>query len=196
MLSTTAFFKSTPNDEICRVKTRKIVITGGPGTGKTSIIRSLEESGHNCLHEISRQITLEAQEQGVQQLFLTEPLLFSERLLEGRIRQYKEAEFTEADPVFIDRGIPDVVAYMDYFGNEYPCLFEKACEDYRYDQVFILPPWKEIYISDNERYENFEQAVLIYRHLIETYRRTGYMPLEVPIGPIAERRDFIVDNLS
>ena len=39
---------------------KKIVITGGPGSGKTSLIDFLEENGYQCQNEISRQVTLEA----------------------------------------------------------------------------------------------------------------------------------------
>ncbi len=74
------------------MKTRKIVITGGPGTGKTSVIEGLEEHGYFCLHEVSREIIREAQKKGIDQLFLKDPLLFSELLLEGRIRQFKDAK--------------------------------------------------------------------------------------------------------
>lgn len=178
------------------MKTRKIVITGGPGTGKTSLIKALEDNGYHCLHEISRQITLDAQEKGIDQLFLAEPLLFSEMLLEGRINQHREAGEYNSEVVFIDRGVPDVVAYMDYFGNEYPPLFHKACKDYSYDAVFLLPPWEEIYVSDNERYESYEQAVSIHDHLEESYIRAGYDPIEVPKGTIEERFSFIKDHLS
>ena len=178
------------------MKTRKIIITGGPGTGKTSVIKELEERGEKCLHEISRQITLEAQKKGISQLFLKEPLLFSEMLLQGRIQQHQQAEELNSEQVFIDRGLPDVIAYMDYFGNEYPGVFNAACKKYVYDQVFILPPWKEIYISDNERYESFEQAVTIHGHLAETYRRSGYHPVEVPQGSVKDRTAFILSHLS
>ena len=178
------------------MKTRKIVITGGPGTGKTSLIKALEDHGYHCLHEISRQVTLDAQKKGFEQLFLSEPLLFSEMLLEGRINQHREAGEYNSEVVFIDRGVPDVVAYMDYFGNEYPSLFTEACQDYRYDAVFLLPSWKEIYKSDNERYESYEQAVSIHDHLEETYKRSGYEPIEVPKVPVEERFSFILDHLS
>ena len=174
---------------------RKIVITGGPGTGKTSVIRELEARGHYCLHEISRQITLEAQKKGISQLFLQEPLLFSELLLEGRIRQFMDAENLGADHVFIDRGIPDVVAYMDYFGNDYPPVFQNVCTEYVYDGIFLLPPWEEIYVSDNERYESFEQATTIHDHLRKSYETAGYHPIEVPFGTVKERRDFILEHL-
>ena len=71
---------------------KKIVITGGPGTGKTSIINDLKNRGYTCLDEISRQITLDAREKGIEQLFLTEPLLFSELLIKGRKQQFVEAQ--------------------------------------------------------------------------------------------------------
>lgn len=173
---------------------KKIVITGGPGTGKTSIIDFLKENGHQCLLEISRQVTLEAQAQGIEQLFLTDPLLFSNKLLEGRINQHKESEILSGT-IFFDRGIPDVVAYMDYAGDNYPSYFKEACLNYRYHQIFLLPPWEAIYTSDNERYENFEQATEIYHHLKKTYLDSGYELLEVPQGSISERANFVLNNL-
>ncbi|MFD1095760.1 AAA family ATPase [Salegentibacter chungangensis] len=175
---------------------KKIVITGGPGTGKSSIIHNLEAQGNECLHEISRQVTLEAQKEGIAQLFLEKPLLFSEKLLEGRIRQHYEAEEKTIEPIFIDRGIPDVIAYMDYFETRYTSKFTEACERHSYHQVFILPPWKEIYKSDNERYETFEEALAISKFLNETYKRFGYQPVEVPKGPVEERANFILNNLD
>jgi predicted ATPase len=43
-----------------------------------------------------------------------------------------------------------------------------------------LPPWEEIYVSDEARYENYEQAKLIQNHLIETYKGYEYDLIEVP----------------
>ena len=59
----------------------------------------------------------------------------------------------------------------------------------------MLPPWEEIYISDDERYENFEQAKLIYNHLTETYEKYGYNLIEVPTGSVEERILFILNQL-
>ena len=177
------------------MQTRKIVITGGPGTGKTSVIEALENHGHFCFHEISREIIREAQKKGIEQLFLKDPVLFSQKLLEGRIAQFKAAGSMKNHLVFLDRGVPDVVAYMNYFGNEYPDFFHRACQDYLYDKVFILPPWKQIYIEDNERYETYEQAVKIHDELVRSYIEHGYEPVEVPQGTVAQRTTFILDHL-
>lgn len=175
---------------------KKVVIAGGPGTGKTSIINYLKERGFICYDEISRQITLQAREDGIEQLFLTEPLLFSEKLLEGRTQQFMDATNESETVVFIDRGIPDVLAYMDYIGDTYPKHFIEACVNHKYDHIFVLAPWQEIFTSDNERYENFEEAIEIHHHLLETYQRFGYKLIDVPFGSIKNRTDFILDSLN
>ncbi len=172
-----------------------VVIIGGPGTGKTTIIEGLLAKGFCCYPEISREVTLEAKKQGIEQLFLENPLLFSELLLEGRKKQFHNAQKEPHNIVFLDRGIPDVLAYMHYIGDSYPAFFDQACRDHIYTKIFLLPPWEDIYISDNERYENFEQAKLIYNHLTETYQKYGYDLIEVPKGTVEERISFILNQL-
>lgn len=174
---------------------KTIVLIGGPGSGKTTLINALSEKGYTCLPEISRDVTLAAQKNGVDQLFLEQPLLFSELLLQGRIKQFQEAVNSENHPVFIDRGIPDVLAYMHYIGDSYPVSFDQACRDHLYDGIFMLPPWEEIYQSDNERYETYEQAIQIHEHLIETYRKYGYEPIMVPKDTVEGRIDFLLSQL-
>jgi predicted ATPase len=178
------------------LKKELIVITGGPGTGKTTIIDALIEQGYACFPEISRQITLEAKKQGIEQLFLEKPLLFSELLLEGRKKQHQQATEDHAEIVFLDRGIPDILAYMHYIGDSYPAFFDQASKEHLYSKVFVLPPWEEIYVSDEARYENFEQAKLIFEHLHETYKTYGYSLIEVPRGSVEERVHYILSQLT
>jgi predicted ATPase len=173
-----------------------IVIIGGPGTGKSTIIDGLVNKGFCCYPEISRQVTLEAKKQGIEQLFLEKPLLFSELLLEGRKKQFNSALEEPHEVVFIDRGIPDILAYMHYIGDSYPTHFDLACRENLYTKIFILPPWEEIYVSDEARYENFEQAKLIQNHLIETYQNYGYELIEVPKDTLDNRILFILDEIS
>lgn len=172
-----------------------IVIIGGPGTGKSTIIEGLVTKGYCCYPEISREVTMEAQKQGIDQLFLENPMLFSEMLLKGRIKQFESALQESSEVVFIDRGIPDVVAYMDFIGDLYPERFAAACEQCKYSKIFLLPPWEEIYMSDSERYENFEQATTIYKHLVQTYQKYGYELIEVPKDTVDNRILYILDKI-
>lgn len=173
-----------------------IVIIGGPGTGKSTLINQLVKQGYCCYPEISRQVTVEAQKMGIDQLFLEDPLLFSQKLLEGRIKQFNDAKKENHPVVFIDRGIPDVVAYLNYIGDDYPAHFEEACMNCTYSKIFMLPPWEEIYESDNERYENFAQSEEIFVHLKSTYESFGYELIEVPKDTVANRVQYILEHIA
>ena len=176
--------------------TKRIVITGGPGSGKTTLINHIEHLGYPTMHEVSRDIINEARKQGIDQLFLTDPMLFSQKLLESRLSQFEKAKDLETAYVFYDRATPDITAYMDFIGAEYPPEFEKPCFTHLYDCVFLLPPWELIYTKDNERYETFTQAQKIYKSLCDGYKKYGYTIIEVPQGAINQRCDFILNYLK
>ena len=181
---------------------KRIVITGGPGTGKTSIIKHLELQGYYCFPEIIRSMTLDAKKAENDEEFISNPLafvadpfLFNQKLLRGRVLHFHQATSMEHPFVFYDRGIPDVLAYMNYFKQEFDEEFKTACSNHHYDKVFILHPWKEIYISDNERLESFKEAKEVHDHLDAVYKEFGYHPLTVPEGTVEERTSYILSAL-
>ena len=176
---------------------QNIVITGGPGTGKSTVINELEARNFSCMHEVSRAVTLMARKNGIEQLFLKDPLLFSKLLLEGRVQQFIKAKDFNVAVVFFDRGIADVYAYMNYLGVTYPTIFIDECKTHKYSNpIFLMPPWKDIYITDNERYESFEQSLAIHNHLKKAYKDLGYTIIEVPFGTARERANFILEKIK
>lgn len=178
---------------------KRIVITGGPGTGKTSIINKLEETQFFCFHEIIRSMTEEVLKSGAIESnpidSVSDPYQFNSLILHGRIKQFDQAISQKDDLLFYDRGIPDVLAYMNYFNQTIDTYFANACKNHVYDQIFLLPPWKEIYVSDIGRYESYEQAKEIHLHLLNIYTEYGYKCIEVPFGTIEERYNFIIKNI-
>lgn len=179
-----------------KLKPVKNLLIGGPSTGKSTVLEALSDRGYYCFPEISREVTLEARQLGIEHLFLNEPLKFSEMLLKGRIKQFEEAKALDTHQVFIDRGIPDVTAYMDHFGETYPTEFLQANQSYRYDNVFLFPIWNDIYTQDNERFEDLELARNLQDVLITTYRDLNYDLIEVPKSRIHERIEFILNAIQ
>jgi len=185
------------------LNSKKIVITGSPGTGKTSIINELKRNNFHCFEEIIRRLTLEAKKEGDTSshisnpiAFVSDPKLFNTNLLNGRIEQFRQATSLKKPLSFFDRGIPDVLAYMNFFDQIVEEEFINACRTNLYDHVFLLPPWETIYTSDNERLETFEESKEIHLHLENIYRDLGYKIIEVPFGTIKDRTDFILSTVD
>jgi predicted ATPase len=185
------------------MNTKKIVITGGPSTGKTAVVRELEKRGYFCIHELVRSLTAAEKKGDGSKSFLTNPILsvknpakFNQELLEGRIAQYESTEKTDHGIVFFDRGIPDVHAYMNCFGQSYDEVFESPVHRFRYDRILLMPPWREIYARDDERFESYEESERIFASLKKTYQDFGYEITLVPKGSVTERTDFISELVS
>lgn len=148
-------------------------------------------------------MTSQAKMEGDPSSFVSNPLVFvddahqfNKNLLQGRAKHFKQSIKVNAAVSFFDRGVPDVLAYMDFFGQSYGEDFIAYCEIHRYDQIFIVPPWKEIYKTDEERLETFEEAENIHKALWNTYSRFGYRPVLVPKDSVSQRIDFILQTLD
>lgn len=174
----------------------RIVISGGPGTGKSTLISYLQAQGYYCYPEISRQVTLEARKEGIAHLFKTDPLAFSSKLLEARLTQYKNAENNAPSLIFYDRGLPDVNAYLKFAQTPVPEHFEQTVRAHPYQRVFLLPVWEEIYQTDNERYESLEEALKIENALASYYEYLGYRVSWLPKTTVRERFEIIRTELD
>jgi predicted ATPase len=128
--------------------------------------------------------------------FVTDPYAFNRKILTGRIRQYHHASELQEPVVFYDRGIPDVLAYMDYFGQGYNEEFTRPCQELRYDAAILLPPWEEIYTRDEARLESFQQACEIHEYLARSYAQCGYQVQTLPSGPIKARADNLLEMIQ
>ena len=183
------------------MKVKRVVITGGPGTGKTSVVNLLETSGFYCFHEIVRSMTLDAKKKQDSGSFISNPLAFvkdpksfNEQLLSSRLDHFLKASELDEEIVFFDRGLPDVLAYMDYFNQSYDEKYIDICKTNCYDTVLLFPPWEEIYVQDNERMESFKEAIEIHEALGKTYTSLGYDILEMPFGTVKERLNFVLNH--
>jgi predicted ATPase len=180
------------------LKVNRVIITGGPSTGKTSLIKELENIGYNCVHETSREIIQESLANGSDVLPWKNLLKFSERVIQQRENHYHSAVSKGSKKfTFFDRGIPDVFAYMEYDRIEIPKRFLKLGESLRYHtKIFITPAWKAIYENDNERVEDFNKAEQLQHYIHNIYKGLGYEVIVIPKATIENRIRFILDHLD
>lgn len=173
---------------------RKYIITGAPGTGKTTIIDALNEKGIYCNGEISRSIIQEQLDTGGDALPWKNLAAFSERVIALRAQQHSTAPDNE--PSFFDRGIIDVLAYMDKDQLPVPRNWIDMAKKHPYNNiVFIAPPWEAIFTNDEERKETFDIAKEIHVYLCDTYRKYGYNLIEIPKASVEERIEFLLNSI-
>ncbi len=174
--------------------TKRIVISGAPGTGKTSIIEELSRKGYHCKPEISREII-------AHQIAINGNITpwqdleqFSEIVLEKRITQHRE---TTNPTEFFDRSIIDVFAYLHHSNIKVKSEWKEIPNKYRYfNKVFMAPPWEDIYQKDNERKEDFTTSMTIHELMKKTYKDYGYQVFELPKTNIHERVRIILSEIE
>lgn len=172
---------------------RLFVLTGGPGSGKTTLIEALERAGYARTIEAGRGVIRDQLLIEGPALPWKDPQAFAELMLSWEMRSYHMAE-AAAGPVFFDRGVPDVIGYLRLLGLPAPDHLLRAAEEFRYNpQVFIAPPWREIFEQDLERRQDFDEAVQTYDMMMESYADHGYALVELPYGTVPERVRFVVD---
>jgi len=175
---------------------RFFVITGGPGSGKTTLIDALEEAGFARTVESGRAVIQEQLANGGDALPWKDRIAFAEKML-GRDVQSYEAALKHTGPVVFDRGIPDVIGYLRLSGLPVPAHMAKAAKDLRYHaRVFIAPPWQAIYAQDAERKQDFDEAQRTYDAMVGTYMEFGYELVELPRVSVEERVAFVVRSIS
>ncbi|HEY4208505.1 MAG TPA: AAA family ATPase [Puia sp.] len=173
----------------------KYIITGGPGAGKTTLLEGLRQCRYPCYAEASRQLIIEEKEKGSDCLPWINLHGFAQKVLQRMSHDFDTA--LSAPITFFDRGIPDIIAYLQAAGLPVEEIYHKTAEKLRYaPRVFLLPPWQDIYVQDDERWQTFEEAKILDGRLRSAYLHAGYRVVELPLTTIQDRIRFIQNRLQ
>ncbi|MCM2473792.1 AAA family ATPase [Rhizobium sp. CG5] len=173
-----------------------IVLTGCSGGGKSTLLSALSRKGASVFEEPGRQVVREQIFVNGDALPWKDLGLFVDLTISRSIYHMIEA-CRRPDRAFFDRGIIDQIAGLQVAGIDVPEFHMRAAERFRYRrQVFVLPPWPEIFHNDGERRHAFEDALKNYEGLLHTYRQFGYDLLEVPKETVEMRAEFIIAHLA
>ncbi len=175
---------------------RFFVVTGGPGSGKSTLIDALAQAGYGRSVEAGRGIIQDQVAIGGRALPWLDPALFADMMLVWEMRSYRIAQ-GQAGQIFFDRGVPDVAGYLRLMKLPVPKYLEKAVESFRYhSRVFIAQPWEEIFQPDRERKQDFAEAVRTYESLATTYTGCGYELVNLPRASVEERARFVLRSVG
>ncbi len=172
--------------------TNWFVITGGPSTGKTTVINLLTERGYKTTIEHARHYIDTMKEEGrtVEEIRANKRK-FQLGVLDMQIEQ--EAELSPSETVFLDRAIPDAMAYYRFLKLEYDKILLDAMKEVAYKKIFILD--RLPFVNDYARTEDEQAQKLIHQLIIEVYQSLGFPVVFVPVISPDERVEFILKNL-
>lgn len=172
------------------------VVTGGPGSGKSSLLEALARRGVRTMPEGGRAIIRDQVRIGGHALPWADRAAFAEQMLGWDLRSYHEAS-SQPGPVALDRGIPDVVGYLTLCGLPVPEHMRTAAMLYPYNRrVFLAPWWPDIFGQDAERKQDAAEAERTCQVMAETYTHLGYEVVELPLTGIEQRADFVLRHLQ
>ena len=173
--------------------TKKYVLTGSAYSGKTTTIHELARYGFVTVPEAATIIISEQLECGGMSLPWLKFDNFLEALMEKQLELESKIQFG-SEIAFVDRGIPDVLAYFKYVGIEPTLAYAKAFQEHRYDGIFLLDSIPG-YQQDKIRREPLQMVQRLRILHEEAYWELGYDMAFVPVMSIAERVKFIIDRI-
>ncbi len=168
------------------------IVTGGLGVGKTTVLAALSHSAL-VVGEPARELIAEHRAASGEESLDGRPEEFVERLIDRSIAKYESVP--EGATALFDRGVPDCIAYAAVLGLDTGPALE-AARRFRYEsEVIVVPPWEEIYTTDDMRRATFEQAEAFYAEVVAAYGLLGYDMVELPKVSVEERVSFIEEWL-
>ena len=169
------------------------VITGGPSSGKSTVIRSLKDLGYKTTTELARHY-IDLQRMNGRDM---EEIRANQRQFQHKVLNLQVELERKLDPrklIFFDRALPDEVAYYKYFKLEPDEKLVEYLKKASYKQIFIMDllPLDQ----DYARTEDQQAQIELHNLIIGVYKERGEPIVFVPVLPVKERVKFILDHLA
>ena len=170
------------------------VVTGGPSTGKSTLLAELSQKGFKTLPEAARVVI----DEGILSGKSIDQIRRDEKAFQHAVLQKKkEVESTHSNELltFFDRGMHDTLAYLKLHGFEIEDWVEKAMSNAKYRSVFLLEPLP-LYQKDYARTETAAESRKLNQLLYDAFTDYGMTPILVPVLSPTERADFVLQHVE
>lgn len=177
---------------------QRIVLTGGPCSGKTTLIEALAHRGFWVVPEAAIQVIEVLQrEMGHEpfQRWRREQATESQTLIcERQIQLEAAAGDRDGGVVFLDRGLVDGLAYCEFHRTPPPALLRGGLPlEGRYSRVFVLDTLANFRArAGTGRRSSDADSRAISVILERLYRQHGYAVTRVPELPVPERIERVL----
>jgi predicted ATPase len=172
----------------------RVIITGAPGVGKTTLLSALANLGYATVPESARAVIVERRARG--ETPRPDPATFAREVFR-RDKLKHDTTLQDERLVFFDRSAVESLGSMHEASPlaEADLMKELAALSF-HRTVFVLPPWEEIYQTDSERDHTFAHALRVHHSLLSWYQRCGFLVHEVPRARVEDRVQHLLHALG
>lgn len=180
-----------------QVHMKRFILTGTPGSGKTSLIRALEMQGHFVIEEAATDVIAHEQHMGN-----LEPWMhphFIDSIIALQSQRQIQTSCSETKLQFYDRSPLCTYALAVYLNYEPSSNLKAELERIKRENIYE----KRVFFIDNlgfctpteARKITFEQSLVFEKIHLETYEKFGYECVKIPVVPLNERVEFLLSLL-
>ena len=176
----------------------KHIITGGPCTGKTTLLNKLQGIGYETVPEAARNV-IQREQTKFEQDKSYHPILpwtdlcgFQDLVIK---EQYLLERAVKGPTVFADRSYIDNIAYAEMGGFSIYHKIRPYLESANYGKVFFLDQLN-LYENDESRKEDREKAKDLHEKLFEVYNRYDYEIVRVPDIGKENRLEMVLNSIG
>lgn len=173
---------------------RFVVISGCSGGGKSTLLVELQRRGYAVIEEPGRRVVARQMERGGSALPWIDLAAFARKAVTLALADRAAASALPGF-IFFDRSLVDAVVALQHSTGE-PHVASLGSKHRYNNQVFLAPPWPEIYLTDGERRHSFDEASAEYARLCAAYTSLGYNLTVLPKVSVEQRGDFILNQLQ
>ena len=173
---------------------RHVILSGCSGGGKSTLLMEMKQRGFETVEEPGRRVVAQEQCGEGKALPWVNLGAFAKKAIDIASHD-RERVNTAKGWVFFDRGLVDAAVALEFATGISASV--TLCETRRYHcQVFLTPPWPEIYKTDRERRHDMDEALGEYRRLFDAFGQLGYERIVLPKIGVKARADFVLNCLS
>ncbi len=186
------------NNQPLSTTSKRYVITGGPGVGKTTIINYLENLGYDVVQEAATDLIRKELAENIEAPWSKQD--FNEKVAKLQEQRQKEAERSSGNGVFFDRCPVDAISYdlLYDFEPTHPTIRivqSLIDENYYNKKVFLIENLGSC-LQTEVRAETLEQVLKIEDLLEKNYRALGFQIVRIPACPVEDRAKIIQAEIA
>ncbi|MFK0026342.1 AAA family ATPase [Streptomyces sp. NPDC090798] len=178
--------------------TKRYILTGAPGAGKTTILRQLQERGFDVVDEAATEVITREQAEGDAEPW--NQAAFVQKVADLQRRRQTQSTASDVPLQIYDRSPICTYALSAYLGRPVPEVLSFEIDRITHERVYE----QQVFFIRNigfceptaARRISFQESLAFERIHEQSYRQFGYDLIDVPAGDVAHRVAMIADIIS